>query len=180
MKHASLPHHFYVEVDNTYLGPQMPAGRTRALLHGVYGREGQALLTHLILETGAHWSGVPLTGLFQEGGERVHPLSDSQPWGCMGDDISASELPYLEGLRVRPRFLPSGGRHTGIIIDWDGAFSREPAEHKPLSLLALDDGGFALLPNNYFEISDPHFTKPDAGIKRFYRRGETVWWEDDK
>ena len=60
MKHASLPHHHYVKVPNSLLGPKMPSGSTNAILHGIYGHPGQLVLTHLLLETGAHWSGIPL------------------------------------------------------------------------------------------------------------------------
>ena len=52
MIHKTLPQHFYVAVPNALLGPKMPEGYTRGLLHGIYGREGQALLTHVLLDTG--------------------------------------------------------------------------------------------------------------------------------
>jgi hypothetical protein len=96
----------------------------------------------------------------------------------MGDDISVSKLPYLEGLSAT---LSDGtkSRHTGLIIDWLGEFSKHPQEHKPLSLLIDSGGGFLLLPNNYIKLSDNHFTK-DSDLTKFYKRGETVWWEGEE
>lgn len=173
LKHASLQKIFYVKVPNTFLGPNMPTGETQAILHGVYGREGELLLTHLLLESGAHWSGIPL--IFLNGGIDKSAL---QPWGCMGNDVEVSTLDYLEGLRVKPRFIQHEGRHTGIIIDWSGRFHTHPQEHKPLSLIKLDNENFALLPNNYFEIKDKHFTCDEKQNTPFYKRGEETWYED--
>jgi len=173
VKHATLDRVFYVEVDNSHLGPNMPAGSTKGILHGVYGRAGQHLLTHVLLETGAHWSGIPLIAL---GTERP-PMPDSrrQPWGCMGDEPHVSHLPYLEGLKARCYIGEC--RHTGIVIDWSGPWSVHPQEHKPLALLQDCGGGFLLLPNNYYTLEDSHFTKGPP--PKVYRRGETVWWEGD-
>jgi hypothetical protein len=180
MKHVSLPQVFYIKVPNRLLGPKMPDGFTAAILHGMYAREGQAVLTHLLLESGAHWSGVPLHEIYMNYDDITtdEKLSqqDLQPWGCMGTDLVISSLDYLEGLKVKPRFIDVDGRHTGIILDWNGKFSRHPQEHKPLSLIHLRNGSFALLPNNYFSISDPHFVEPSELVK-LYKRGEKVYWE---
>jgi len=178
MKHASLGDIFYVDVDNNLLGPNMPPGVTPAILHGVYAREGQLLLTHLLLQSGAHWSGIPLIALTTSGamGLPTHLQDQLQPWGAMGTELVVSRLDYLEGLTVNPRFIDEMGRHSGIIIDWHGPFARHPQEHKPLSLIILSSGQFALLPNNYFTMSDPHFTKP-SDLTKHYRRGEEVYWE---
>jgi hypothetical protein len=180
MRHIDLERIFYIYVDNKELGPDMPEGMTKGILHGIYGREGQALLGHVLLESGAHWSGIPLANMWLTDTPTVkYSLKDLQPWGCMGKELSVSKLPYLEGLRCNPRFLDVEGRHTGIIIDFFDGFSIHPQEHKPLSLIALDNGQLAMLPNNYYILSDPHFTKlimPSSSTV-FYRRGETVYWE---
>ena len=181
MNHVNLPQIFYVYVDNNDLGVGMPPGFSKGILHGIYAREGQAILTHILLESGAHWSGIPLYNLYlnnpdEESGSLHIGVTSLQPWGGMGSDLKVSKLTYLEGLRLKPRFIEIEGRHTGIIIDWADGFSIHPQEHKPLSLIVLDNGQFAMLPNNYFLLSDPHFTKP-SDLTRFYRRGETVYWE---
>jgi hypothetical protein len=180
MIHKSLPQIFYVDVPNNLLGPKMPEGWTRGLLHGLYGREGQMILCHILLESGAHWSGIPLHLVKMDWkgtpSDRIFGQKDLQPWGCMGEALNISLLEYLEGLKVTPRFMDVEGRHTGIIVDWNGKFSRHPEEHKPLSLIHLASGQFSLLPNNYFTLSDPHFTKATEATK-LYRRGDNIWWE---
>jgi hypothetical protein len=176
MKHTTLSEIFYVKVPNDLLGPNMPPGHTEGILHGVFGREGQLLLTHILLQSGAHWSGIPLIALTIGGSGGEHLQDQLQPWGCMGGTPNVSKLEYLEGLIVRPRFIDEPGRHTGIIIDWAEKFSKHPQEHKPLSLIHLQSGSLALLPNNYFFIEDPHFTQTSE-LTKHYRRGEEQYWE---
>jgi len=177
--HIALPHHFYVWVDNEHLGHDMQPGLTQGILHGVFARPGQLMLTHVQLQSGAHWSGLPLSVLRDKAVPDTLPAIE--PWGCMGSDITATHFPYLDGLTgktIKENFL---FRHTGIIIDWSDGFSRYPQEHKPLSLIALEAGNFGLLPNNYFTIYDKHFTvnldSPPPEL-RLYRRGEKVYWEE--
>jgi hypothetical protein len=177
-RHANLPFHLYVNVDNRFLGPTMPPGTTAAIWHGVYARPYQTLYCHVLLESGAHWSGLPL-----------HAISTTQdfslereqlmPWGSMGEETEAWHVHYLEGLKCNVHApIQAAGRHTGIIIDWADGFSRYPAEHKPLNLLALESGQFALVPNNYATYADAHFVDAKARENtKHYRRGETVYWE---
>jgi hypothetical protein len=156
----------------------MPAGTTRGIWHAVYARPGQLLLAHVLLESGAHWCGLPLQYLSTEPKIPVTPVIDAEPWGAMGEHIEAVHIHYLEGLPVRSsgRAAAFSGRHTGIVIDWADGFSRYPAEHKPLNLIADATGGFRLLPNNYCLFTDRHFTRPSTDT-RLYRRGDTVYWE---
>ena len=177
-RHSSLPHHIYVNVDNRYLGPNMPGGTTKGIWHGVFCREYQVLLAHVMLESGAHWSGLPLHALSTKT-EFPHDFSELMPWTSMGEDIDVTYLKYLEGLSCNVMSpIQTPGRHTGILIDWKDGYSRYPSEHKPLSLIELECGQFALLPNNYTTYFDKHFTEPTCfeDLKN-YRRGETVYWE---
>jgi hypothetical protein len=177
MTHAQLPYHVYVNVDNSALGPNMPEGSTPAIWHGVHSRPGQLIMAHLMLDTGAHWSGVPLHSISTKGFE--HGPSDLMPWGAMGDSLITVHFGYLEGLVCAPARGGVGhGRHTGIVVDWADGYSRYPQEHKPLNLVALDSGQFALLPNNYLLFEDAHFVSALGRENlRFYRRAETVHWE---
>jgi hypothetical protein len=177
-KHASLPFHFYVNVSNTFLGPNMPPGHTKAIWHGVYCREYQTMSCHVLLESGAHWSGLPLHAISStENFQYSH--GSLMPWAGMGEEIESVFMPFLEGLRatvLQP--IQTLGRHTGIIIDWKDGYSRYPSEHKPLSLIALDSGQFALLPNNYTIYKEKHFVDDAAKDNlKHYRRGEEIYWE---
>ena len=160
----------------------MPQGFTKAIFHGIYGRPGQAILAHLLLETGAHWSGIPMSQLSIDDEDCNYDLPEFsheilQPWGCMGSEITVSKLHYLEGLNVQLFKAKVAGRHTGIIIDWNDGFSRYPQEHKPLSIIHLENGQIAALPNNYFTLKDLHFTNDNKDDLKFYYRGSKVYWE---
>lgn len=175
-KHHALPYHLYVNVDNRFLGPEMEPGTTKAIWHGVYARESQLILCHLILETGAHWSGMPLHAI-SEGTDFKHGHEALMPWKAMGSDMDVFNMPYLEGLQAEIRDMGTG-IHTGIIIDWKDGFSRYPQEHKPLNLIRLSNGQFGAYPNNFCVFMDKHFTHNRKDAERAnYRRGEDVYWE---
>lgn len=175
-KHASLPYHMYVNVDNKFLGPNMPEGITKALWHGVYGRPYQLLLCHVMLETGAHWSGLPLHAISTTKNFSISH-DDLMPWKCMGEEMDVVKMEYLEGLQVTT--ATGSGRHTGIIIDWKDGYSMYQQEHKPLSLISLDSGQYTLRPNNYCLFKDSHFIDESLlSQTKNYRRGEDVYWEN--
>jgi hypothetical protein len=177
-KHSSLPIHLYVNVKNSFLGPNMPEGVTKGIWHGVYCREYQALSCHILLESGAHWSGLPLHAISATDNFQ-YDYDALMPWCGMGEELEAIHMPFLEGLRATRVHNPGmNGRHTGIIIDWKDGYSRYPAEHKPLSLIQLDSGQYAALPNNYLVYAEKHFVSIHAKENmKHYRRGEEVFWE---
>lgn len=177
-RHANLPFHIYVNVNNEFLGPNMPKGTTAAIWHAVYCREYQTLMAHVLLESGAHWSGLPLNAI-STSEDFSWSRQQLMPWAAMGDCIEMFHAKYLEGLECSVhRPIETSGRHTGIIIDWSDGFSRYPAEHKPLNLLQLSSGQFAALPNNFVTYSDKHFTSDAAKENlKHYKRGDVVYWE---
>lgn len=178
MRHCCLPHHLYVNVSNRFLGPSMPQGVTPGIWWGVHCRPGQAVMCHVLLASGAHWSGLPIHAVSRtESFDLGHRAL--QPWGAMGDRIEAFGAEYLDGLAVEVlRPFAGAGRHTGIVIDWVDGFSRYPQEHKPLNLIELESGQYALLPNNFVLFADSHFTNPNLRDQlAHYRRGESLFWE---
>jgi hypothetical protein len=178
--HANLPTHIYVNVDNKALGPNMPDGVTGGIWHAVYSRPGQVLMAHVLLESGANWSGLPLQSISTQKDFSIHHTI-LQPWGAMGDQLEVFPVDYLEGLECKLLKWDGKGRHTGIMIDWTDGFSKYPQEHKPLNLIELSSGQFSLLPNNYLVYDDAHFVNLAAQQNlKHYRRGEEIYWEGDK
>lgn len=158
----------------------MPTGKTACILHGLYSKPGQRMSTHVLLESGAHWSGIPLFALStkQETENKQEP-NILEPWGGMGENISTEHFSFLDGLKADLLNKDITGRHTGIIIDWTDGYSRYPQEHKPLSLINLENGQFCLLPNNYFLLQDKHFIDNKAKENtKFYKRNEKIFWEE--
>ena len=153
----------------------MPKGTTNAIWHAVYGREYQVLLCHVLLETGAHWSGLPLQAISTTNDFSItHEML--MPWKCMGERMDVVLFDYLNGLKVTTK--AGKGRHTGVIIDWKDGYSKYPQEHKPLNLVALSSGQFSLSPNNYCLFEDSHFTSKEKKDElKLYLRGEETYWE---
>jgi len=176
-RHANLPFHFYVNVDNKFLGAKMPSGTTSAIWHSVYCRPDQILMCHVLLESGANWSGLPIQALSTKENFDI-PEDLLMPWAAMGDDLEVFHSKYLEGLKCETiKKLTTKARHTGIIVDWADGFSRYPQEHKPLNLLELESGQFALFPNNYIVYEDSHFvTENGKENLKYYKRGDKVYW----
>lgn len=179
MRHITLPNHLYVWADNTFLTGGKITGRTPAVLHGIYGRPGQVILTHLLLETGAHWSGVPIHGIYHKETSAGAKLQKCQAWGNMGENIEAFSLPYLEGLQIERLSDGEKGHSTGMCIDWTDGFTHHPTMHKTLHLLLMDDGTLSLQPNNGLKWSDPSFVDHSKWEEaRHYRRGDQVWYPE--
>ena len=176
-RHANLPFHIYVNVDNRFLGEKMPSGSTPAIWHSVYCRPDQILMGHVLLDSGANWSGLPIHAMSTKNNFSFKP-EELMPWAAMGDDLDVFHSKYLEGISCKTiQKIDSNARHTGIIFDWKDGFSRYPQEHKPLNLLELENGQFALFPNNFILYTDKHFTSKDAQENlKYYKRGETVYW----
>lgn len=155
----------------------MPEGVTPGLWWGIHCRPGQALMCHVMLASGAHWSGIPIHKV-GTAGQFARGHCDLMPWAAMGEHVEAFHASYLEGMAVgirRP--FDDSGRHTGIMVDWADGFSRYPQEHKPLNLIETAGGQFALLPNNFVEFEDRHLVQ--QGLRdqlRLYRRGEVTYW----
>lgn len=178
-KHANLPFHLYVNIHNGFLGENMPPGVTAGIWHGVYSRSGQIILCHVLLESGANWSGLPIHAL-STSNNFAFGSSELMPWASMGEDLDVHYSKYLEGLDcsiIKP--IEDKARHTGIIIDWKDGFSRYPQEHKPLNLVELRGGQFGLYPNNFIVYKDKHFVEEAAKENlKYYKRGEKVYWGD--
>ncbi len=173
MNHATLPFPIYVNVSNQMLGMQTP-GVTRGMWHGVHSRLSQVVMCHVMLESGAHWSGLPIHAI-----SATHTFCSPEEacrWGAMGERITVTHLPMLAGTRAETKD-GADGTHTGLVIDWTDHWATVPAEHKPLNVIAMATGPYRLLPNNEMRVWDPHLLD-EARIHdvKEYRRIRTVYW----
>ena len=124
-------------------------------------------------------------------GDRL-PLDVLQIWDCMSYHVELIHKPFLAGLRAE--FFGKDKRLHGGEYMWTldscepdpriptYGFSETPEEHKSFNMLRLDNGQFALQPNNRCRFLDPAIThaelkKPDFAVcTRTYRVENTAKW----
>lgn len=174
------------------------AAREGELVEGVWvslkSIRGQAFRIETYLpEYGALYDKLPLSA-FLWGNEHhdLLPLDVLQIWDCMSYHIELIDKPFLKGLRAE-FFGKDKQLHQGEYM-WTidscepdpriptYGFSETPEEHKSFNMLRLDNGQFALQPNNRCRFFDPAIThaelkKPDFAVcTRTYRVENQAKW----
>lgn len=189
-----------------YLYDHDPA-RVGELIEGVWvsvkSLRGQAFRFETYLpEYGALYDKLPISAFrwcefekapaFGTPAAQCLPLDVLQLWDCMSYHIELIDKPLLKGLRAE-FYGKDRGHHKGEYM-WtiDGCepdpriptygFSETPEEHKSFNLLRLDNGQFALQPNNRCRFFDPAITHenlkhPDFHVcTQNYRVENTAKW----
>jgi len=120
------------------------------------------------------------------------PLDVLQIWDCMSYHVEVIDKPFLKGLRAE-FFGKDKQLHQGefmLTIDScnpdpripDFGFAETAEEHKSFNLLRLDNGQFALQPNNRCRFFDPAITHSDLRMPdfkvctRIFRVENTAKW----
>ena len=121
-------------------------------------------------DTGALYDKLPISAFLSEPAMPVPdlPLDFLQIWDCMAYDLTVIDKPFLSGQRcemfAKDRQLYGGEYVLTIdsahldrrVIDY--GFSETAEDHKSFNLIALDNGQFALQPNNRLRFFDPAFS----------------------
>jgi hypothetical protein len=155
------------------------------LIFGVSSIPGQAPLFHFMMEDGGIWWRMPLHAFCWKLDSEQQELDELVLWDSFSYHISVTQYPYLKNKAVKfisRRRKEYNGRYL-FTIDWasstdsgdtDYLFSEYPSQHKCGHLIKIDDGNFAIQPNNRFRVHDPAFsTKSDIVIDRMYNN--TLW-----
>lgn len=142
---------------------------------------GEALRFETYLpEYGALFDKLPISAFLHEEKKQLGelPLDVLQIWDAMSYDITLAEKPLLKGLRAeffgKDKRTHSGeymftldNAHTDPRVP-DYTFSETPDEHKSFNLLKLDNGQFALQPNNRCRFYDPALNPYEMKLPDFY------------
>jgi hypothetical protein len=151
-------------------------GMQDVIIFGAQSISGKALTFHVMTEEGAVRSRVPIHMLaWKEDAPKI-PLDHLQLWDCFGYEVTCTVYDYLSQSRVKVVFK-DGTQEWGNYImtfDWfDNPYSNEPTQYKAAHLIKLDNGNFALQPNNRLMWRDMSFV-----TKTFTEK--TYWMVDDK
>lgn len=131
---------------------------------------------HVLTESGAMVIDLPLHALRHDAFDRDIPwtIQDAVTWDGFGWTGELWEPLYLSGLSCR--ILSTHHKETSLTgtlwfcLDHIGdGFSLEPAQHKHLWVVALDNGCFTQVPQDQLLITERSFTE-DVGIPPIIRQ----------
>jgi hypothetical protein len=141
------------------------------VVFGIASIPGRAVLFHALLPNGAVFYRLPITAFFQKRFSRSEvpdmSIHEVELWNSFSYYPSVHTFTFLEGARGKYRlgkkWIPGSYEFT---IDWahpepnilDVEHSEVPDEHKCAHLLRLDNGNFALQPNNRILWNISNFT----------------------
>jgi hypothetical protein len=141
------------------------------VVFGLASIPGRAILFHTILPNGAIFYRLPINAFFQKRFSRSEvpdmPLHEVELWNSFSYYPSVHTFSFLEGAKGKYRFEDNwiGGNYE-FTIDWahpesnilDVEHSEIPDEHKCGHFMSLDNGNFAIQPNNRILWNISNFT----------------------
>jgi hypothetical protein len=158
--------------------PNEDKGWERVVVISVRCLEGTAALFQCLTESGLMRDKLPIEALYHEipdGNAKKYKFHELQLWDCFSKDFSIVQLGYVYNSIVDLR-MKDGSMEKGNYlwtIQWgsnnnnhcDLTLSEDPTEHKSHHFISLDNGQFALQPNNrIMRWHEPSFvTKKPSG-----------------
>jgi len=129
---------------------------------------GQTPLFHFVCPDGGVWWRMPIHAFCWKECE-ARPLTDLVLWDSFSYHITCFTADLLRNKRIemigrdRKKLL---GQYL-FTLDWFGdGFAEVPGQHKSGHVIKLDEGNFAVQPNNRIRLFDPNFTYDDTPIPR--------------
>jgi hypothetical protein len=140
----------------------------------------RALMFTCMLDNGAQIARLPISAFVHSDTTEDLSLDQLQLWGCFSYDVTVIECGYLKDLRCAVLLKDRtwrDGRYM-MTFDWYGTpYADEPGEggFKTAHLIALDNGQFALQPNNRMKWFEPSFITKPFDTPPDYLTNSHVW-----
>jgi hypothetical protein len=136
----------------------------RALIFGVASLPGQAPLFHFQMEDGGIWWRMPISAFCHKTDAPDISLEELVLWDSFSYAISVIRFDWLTNKRME-YLSRSQTKRTGrylFTLDWADpqgtGIAEQPGHHKCGHVIELDDGNYAIQPNNRLKAFDPSFT----------------------
>lgn len=164
-----------------YQGDATKSGHIPVVVFGIRSVSPRALGFHVMTERGAMYSPLPIHALCAREDAAEMKLSELELWDCFGEDVEVHEFDFLAERRcriwmpARDEWLRGSYRFT---LDWhSNPWSEEPSEWKCMHLIELDNGNYALQPNNRILWHDGSvIAKPyEDGERPDFKVQNVVW-----
>lgn len=150
------------------------------VVFGVASRPGYAVGFHVMTEGGAVIWRVPVHALVHKPTAPQIPLDYLQLWDCFSADVSVHTFDWLANCRVRTVLKDRkwyDGRYM-FTLDWTGSPEADGAGdigHKCGHVLELDNGCYAIQPNNRILWAEPSFVARPFEDRPDYLTNTHVW-----
>ena len=138
----------------------------RCVVFGVSSIPGRALGWWVLTEEGVMLTRLPVEAFVWKPTAPALPTHLLELWNAFSYDVHVVEFDFLEAMRCRV-FLRDGTEAAGeylFTVDWYGSSDSEDVGdlgHKCGHVIALDNGCFAVQPNNRIFWQEPSFvTRP--------------------
>jgi hypothetical protein len=145
------------------------------LIFGVASIPHRAPLFHFIMEDEGLWFRMPIHAFCHKISAPLEELYNLVLWDCFSSYIGVTQYDFLCNKRMK--YIDRNKKWNEgtylFTLDWsqedrnvlDTGFSEIPGQHKCGHVIKLDDGNFAIQPNNRVRAFEPSFvTKPGQNI----------------
>lgn len=148
--------------------PQYTGRYVECQIFAVASLPAQTPLFHFTCPDGGIWWRMPIHAFcWKECPART--LSDLVLWDSFSHHISCFTADLLRNKKMSIT-KRDGTKESGqymFTLDWFGdGFAEVPGQHKSGHVIKLDDGNFAIQPNNRIRLFDPNFTTNSERIPR--------------
>jgi hypothetical protein len=154
-------------------------------IFGMCSIPSQAPLFHFVMEDGGLWWRMPIHAFCWKENAPEQELDELVLWDSFSYHVGVTSYPILKNKVVKfisRRREKYQGKYL-FTLDWasssdasetDFGLSEFPSQHKCGHFIAMDNGNFAIQPNNRLTVHDPSFTvKENLVINRKYNT--TLW-----
>ena len=135
---------------------------------GVASIPDRVPMFHFLMEDGGIWWRMPMNAFCWKQDAPVMEIHDQILWNSFSPYIAVTVFDQLRGMRMEYSDR-NRKKHQGFYVmtfDWhwpeanttNVGWSENPGQHKCGHLIKLDNGNFAIQPNNRVVLKDPSFT----------------------
>ena len=140
----------------------------RCYIFGVASLPDRVPMFHFMMEDGGIWWRMPINAFCWKPDAPPMELHDQVLWNCFSPYIAVTVFHNLRGMRMSYKDRHRN-QHNGtymMTFDWHSpepnntnvGWSENPGQHKCGHLIQLDNGNYAIQPNNRVILRDPSFT----------------------
>jgi hypothetical protein len=178
----SIPH-FYALVRAEYLyNLESHQGQFHpCLVFGVDSIEGHAVGFDILTDFGGQFARLPISALVHKAAAPYMPLSTLELWNNFSYDVEAHEYAALRQLRVKvwlgTKRKPTMGEYM-FTLSWKGSpYAEQSGEggFKRGHVIKLDNGCYAIQPNNRLQWFEPSFVTKKMPERPDFKTNSHVW-----